>query len=127
MDAETFAVAEKLVQVEMTPKDRAEAAGNWQQSMAAVVERRVGPRKLAIGYGDVPATVWKPEMRRMIHPESMPLRNDSLTSEPEQPKADEDIAYAPVAWLSGWILRKELTSERLTRIYLERLKSISQC
>ena len=122
VDAETFAVAEKLVQVEMTPKDRAEAAGNWQQSMAAVVERRVGPRKLAIGYGDVPATVWKPEMPRMIHPESMPLRIDSLTSVPELPKADEDIAYAPVAWLSGWILRKELTSERLTRIYLERLK-----
>lgn len=33
---ETFAEAEKLVQAEMTPKDLAQAAGNWQQSMAAV-------------------------------------------------------------------------------------------
>ena len=58
--SETFAEAEKLVQVAMTAKDRAEAAGNWRQSMAAVYERRVGPRKLAIGDGMAPATVWNP-------------------------------------------------------------------
>ena len=51
VDAEAFAVAEKLVQVEMTPKDRAEAAGNWQQSMAAVVERRVGAAEAGAGGG----------------------------------------------------------------------------
>src|ERR1039458_5336293 len=44
----TFAEAEKLVQVEMTPKDLAQAAGNWQQSLASVYERRVGPRKLQL-------------------------------------------------------------------------------
>lgn len=39
---QTFAEAEKLVQVEMTAKDLAQAAGNWQQSLASV-------------YGTVPA------------------------------------------------------------------------
>ena len=32
VSVETFVQAEKLVQVEMTPKDLAEAAGNWRQA-----------------------------------------------------------------------------------------------
>ncbi len=58
----TFVEAEKLMQVTMSPEHRAEAAGNWRQSMAAVYERRTGPRKVEIGYGDVPATVWNPQL-----------------------------------------------------------------
>ena len=39
------------------------------------------------------------------------------------PGNDEDIAFAPVTWLSAWVgLEKKITSERLTKIYLERLK-----
>jgi Asp-tRNA(Asn)/Glu-tRNA(Gln) amidotransferase A subunit family amidase len=38
------------------------------------------------------------------------------------PKRDRDIAFAPVADLSRWIEGRALTSERLTRIYLERLE-----
>ena len=34
VSAATFAEAEKLVQVEMTPADRAEAAENWRMQMA---------------------------------------------------------------------------------------------
>jgi hypothetical protein len=59
---QTFAEAEKLVQVEMTPKDLAQAAGNWQQSLASVYERRVGPRKLHIEESVAPATVWNPTL-----------------------------------------------------------------
>src|SRR6185369_4891591 len=44
----TFAEAEKLVRFEMTPKDRAQAAGNWRSAMAQLYERRPGPRKIAI-------------------------------------------------------------------------------
>jgi hypothetical protein len=46
----TFEEAEKLARVEMTPHDRAQAALNWRQSMAALNERRNGPRWL-IGPG----------------------------------------------------------------------------
>ena len=60
----TFVEAEKLVQVTMSPAHRAQAAGNWRQSMAAVYERRTGPRKVEIEYGDVPATVWNPLLAR---------------------------------------------------------------
>ncbi|QMV18205.1 amidase [Granulicella sp. 5B5] len=123
VDAETFAVAGKLMQVEMTAKDRAEAAGNWQQSMAAVVERRVGPRKVEIGYGDVPATVWNPGHRGL---ECVSLTDDlwvgALRAEEIEPGDDASIAFAGVYQLAYWIKSKQLTSERLTKIYLERLK-----
>src|SRR5947209_15964593 len=46
VSAATFAEAEKLVRVEMTDKDRAQAASNWRNSMAALYERRTGPHKV---------------------------------------------------------------------------------
>ncbi len=48
VSAATFAEAEKLVRVEMTEKDRAQAASNWRESMAPLYERRTGPRKVAL-------------------------------------------------------------------------------
>jgi len=38
------------------------------------------------------------------------------------PAKDEDIAFATVTQLSRWVETRQLTSERLTRIYLDRLK-----
>jgi len=38
------------------------------------------------------------------------------------PARDEDIAFAPVHQLARWIESRQLTSERLTRLYLERLE-----
>jgi Asp-tRNA(Asn)/Glu-tRNA(Gln) amidotransferase A subunit family amidase len=38
------------------------------------------------------------------------------------PAKDEDIAFAPVTELSRWIEMRRLSSERLTRIYLDRLE-----
>jgi Asp-tRNA(Asn)/Glu-tRNA(Gln) amidotransferase A subunit family amidase len=38
------------------------------------------------------------------------------------PAKDDEIAFAPVTQLSPWIKQRKLTSERLTRIYLERLE-----
>ena len=60
VSVETFAQAEKLVEVELTAKDRAEAAGNWRQAMAPFYERRVGPRVVPLPDSVSPATVWHP-------------------------------------------------------------------
>ncbi|MEM9064016.1 MAG: amidase [Planctomycetota bacterium] len=40
------------------------------------------------------------------------------------PASEEDIAFAPVTSLSVWVRDRELTSTRLTRIYLERIKRL---
>jgi Asp-tRNA(Asn)/Glu-tRNA(Gln) amidotransferase A subunit family amidase len=129
VSVETFVEAEKLVQVKMTAKDLAEAAGNWRQSMAAVYERRVGPRKVAIPDGAVPATVWNPLMPKVqgvaaVVGESSFVRDAGKGT--ALPGGDEDIAYAPVAQLSRWIETRQITSERLTKIYLARLERFNK-
>ena len=58
--AATFAEAEKLMQVTMTAAERQQAAGSWRQSLAQYLERRTGPRKVALADTDAPATTWNP-------------------------------------------------------------------
>src|SRR6185312_5598258 len=125
VSAETFVEAGKLMQIEMKPADLAEAAGNWPQAMAPVYERRVGPRKLAITDADVPATVWDPRAAGIAGPKMVAVESgyvDGTDAKSMLPAKDEDIAFATVVQLSGWIKSRQLTSERLTKIYLERLK-----
>ncbi|HLI75967.1 MAG TPA: amidase [Acidobacteriaceae bacterium] len=121
---ETFREAEKLMRVEYSEAHLAEAAGNWQQAMAPLYERRTGPRKLELGYDDVPATVWNPEMKAFGQASTGPTGGfqPSLPAVKPLPANDEDIAFSTVVELSGWIRERKLTSERLTRLYLERLK-----
>src|SRR4029450_13486305 len=52
----TFAEAEKLMQVTMTPSERQQATDSWRQSLAPYLERRTGPRKGGIDDAAAPAT-----------------------------------------------------------------------
>src|SRR5437016_8806643 len=56
----TFAEAEKLMQVTMTPAERQQAADSWRTSLAQYFERRTGPRRVALTDTDAPATLWNP-------------------------------------------------------------------
>jgi Asp-tRNA(Asn)/Glu-tRNA(Gln) amidotransferase A subunit family amidase len=118
----TFAEAEKLVQFEMTAAERAVAAGSWRKTMAAVYERRSGPRKLAIETTIAPASTWNPVLPgQKAGPERERFARSKNDPGP-LPTRDEDIAFAPVTQLSRWIETRKLTSERLTNIYLKRLE-----
>ena len=118
----TFAEAEKLVQFEMSPGERAEAALNWREQMAPLYERRTGPRKIALEPSLAPATQWNPTQIG-IRPAEGPNRFvRSASANAPMPTNDADIAYASVAQLSRWIESRKLTSERLTGIYLDRLQ-----
>ena len=126
VSAATFAEAGKLVQVEMTAADRAMAASNWRMQIAPLYEFRTGPRRIALESTVAPATQWNPS--------SIGARRDKLGSKAGSsfirsagkaapvPGSDEDLAFASVAQLSRWIESRQLTSERLTKIYLERLE-----
>ncbi len=123
VSTQTFVEAEKLVQLEMPPKDIAQAAGNWQQSLAAVYERRTGPRKLAIEETVAPATTWNPTLPGMS---SGPAKSSFVASAHaagKLPERDADIAFAPVTSLAAWIKSRQITPERLTDIYLKRLET----
>ena len=120
--AATVAEAEKLVRVELAPKHRAQLAGNWRQAMAPAMERRTGPRKVALETSVAPASQWNPVLPGTS---AGPTRDRFLRGKADPgpvPKREDDIAYAPVTALSRWVESRALTSERLTRIYLERLE-----
>jgi Asp-tRNA(Asn)/Glu-tRNA(Gln) amidotransferase A subunit family amidase len=118
----TFAEAEKLVQVEMAAADRAMASASWRQTMAALYERRTGPRKVALETTLAPYSQWNPVLAGRS---AMPANNRFVRSNADPgllPSSDDEIAYAPVAKLSRWIEQRKLTSERLTQIYLKRIE-----
>jgi Asp-tRNA(Asn)/Glu-tRNA(Gln) amidotransferase A subunit family amidase len=119
----TFAEAEKLMQVKLSEAERAEAAGNWRNSLAPVYERRTGPRAIELEPTLAPYSRWNP----VLPGQRAAAETDRFVwSRPDPgplPSRDEDIAFAPVTHLAGWIEKRQLTSERLTQIYLKRLKT----
>ena len=122
VSASTFAEAETLAQVTMSAAEREMAAASWRQSMAPLLERRVGPRKIALEPHVAPATRWDPVL---AGENSGPSRDTFVRSRIEAvalPTSDADIAFSPVMQLSRWIEQKKLTSERLTNIYLRRIE-----
>jgi Asp-tRNA(Asn)/Glu-tRNA(Gln) amidotransferase A subunit family amidase len=118
----TFAEAEKLAQVTMSPAEREMAAASWRQSMAPFLERRVGPRKVALDASLPPATLWNPAF---TGGGGSPIRDTFVRSNSDSaplPSSDADIAFSSVTRLSRWIEQRALTSERLTNIYLGRIQ-----
>ena len=118
----TFAEAEKLMRVELTPAELQEAAGNWRMSMAPLYERRTGPRKVELEPTLAPYSRWNPVLPGET---AGPQRDVFVWSKADPgplPRNDEDIAFAPLTHLARWIETRKLTSERLTNIYLERVK-----
>ncbi len=118
----TIAEAERLVQVEYTAAERAQAAGNWRVSLAPLFERRTGPRKLALDPALAPGSRWDPSLPGIPPGPSHRRFVRSTQAAGIPPTRDEDIAFARLPTLSRWIQSRALSSERLTTIYLERLE-----
>ncbi len=125
----TIYEAEKLVQIQMPQPEVEQAAASWRPNLAALYERRTGPKKVEIPDTLPPATVWNPitvepyfrPFEGIVHKQPERFVRSKMDPGP-LPSNDEDIAFAPVTRLSRWIEQKKLTSTRLTQIYLERLR-----
>jgi Asp-tRNA(Asn)/Glu-tRNA(Gln) amidotransferase A subunit family amidase len=118
----TFIEAEKLVQVQMTGEECAQAATSWRGNMASLYERRTGPRKVALDSSLAPFSRYQSTMPGQKLPERKNLFVRSKSDPGPLPTIEEEIAFAPVTKLSQWIEQKKLTSERLTQIYLKRIE-----
>jgi len=122
---ETFTQAEKLEQVELTEAEKKQAADSWRGNIAPLYERRTGPRKLELDVEDSPYSLWNPVLPGE---KAGPTRNRFVRSGRDPgplPSKDEDIAFSTVTQLSRWIEKRQITSERLTKIYLERLEKFN--
>jgi Asp-tRNA(Asn)/Glu-tRNA(Gln) amidotransferase A subunit family amidase len=118
---DTIREAEKLAGVEYTPAEREQLVKSIGAQVAAVKSIRDLPRPRELQ----PALIFDPRLPGVSYP---PQGNRVvLGKNPIQPlpKNDADIAFAPVVTLSQWIKSRQLTSERLTEIYLERIRRIA--
>ena len=119
--AATFVEAEKLLQVTYTDADRATMVAAWRRSMPPMLERRTGPRTVPLPDTLAPGMVWNPVLPMMPAPAPRDRFVPAPSAPASLPSSDDDIAFAPVTALSRWIAARQLTSERLTTIYLERI------
>jgi Asp-tRNA(Asn)/Glu-tRNA(Gln) amidotransferase A subunit family amidase len=118
----TFAEAEKLAQVQWNADERSQAAISWRKTMAALYERRTGPRNVALEPTLAPYSQWNPVLPGQ---KDGPVLDRFVRSDADPgplPANDADIAYAPVTRLSRWIEQRKITSERLTQIYIQRIE-----
>jgi hypothetical protein len=88
----TFAEAEKLLQVELTDRERTLAAGSWRRTMASLYERRTGPRKAALETALAPASRWDPVLPGQKPGPEHDRFTRSKTDPGSVPANDEDLA-----------------------------------
>ena len=121
-----FAEAEKLVQVTDSAAHRAQAAENWQRSMAGLYERRTGPRKVELpdAGAPAPAAVWNPLLPGQHLVASAKGDSFEPLPAPHPPAAQSRRRHRFRHRARARRLDQEpkLSCRRLATIYLERLE-----
>lgn len=121
IDVETVRRSERLAGVSFTDDERKTIAETIEEQLALMRRRQslgAMPNELP------PAGVFDPRLPGMTFDEvQRPLRWSDDPA-PALPADDEAIAFAPIHRLSKWLHDGRLTSERLTGIYLDRLKRL---
>jgi Asp-tRNA(Asn)/Glu-tRNA(Gln) amidotransferase A subunit family amidase len=110
--------AERLAQVVYTPEERALMLDTIDAQLRHAVARRQVSLPTDLG----PASRFDPRLPGFKMPAQERLVLPSVTT--PLPERDEDIAFAPVTALAGWIKSGRLSCLRLTEIYLERIARI---
>ncbi len=107
--------AERLLAVAYTAQERAQMVGNLEGQIESAVARR--QVDLA---NSVPMSLrFDPRLPGFDMPQADGVTG--TTPDAALPESDEDIAFAGLPQLGAWIASGALTSERLTRIYLDRI------
>jgi len=88
-------------------------------SLADQIELAVRRRAMKLPNWLPPATVFDQRLPGFTMPAQSRMNIPRIA--PPLPANDEDIAFAPVSHQSAWIAGGQLTSVRLTRIYLDRV------
>ncbi len=116
IDDATLDAAERLFGVRYTDAERAQMRDNLGSQVELAVRRRAVRLPNALR----PATLFDPRLPGFVMPAQSSLNIPRIA--PALPRTDEDIAFSPVRHLSAWIAGGQLSSVRLTRIYLDRIR-----
>jgi len=116
----TLEAAQALAALRFDERQRAQMLPLLEQEVARFVARRAHPLPNALN----PAAAFDPRLPgEVFDARGAPLVL-SEEAPPPCPGDDADIAFAPLRWLGAWLRRGDLTSVRLTSIYLDRLRRI---
>ncbi|HEX5459920.1 MAG TPA: amidase [Steroidobacteraceae bacterium] len=118
--ATTVAEAEKLVALQFTPEQRHLLA----RSLPAQVRSFEARRRYGLTNSAAPAYAFDPRVPGVAYRPQTNRVQSSRSRTPNLPDSDVDIAFASVIELAHWIRTRQLSSVRLTGIYLKRLKTI---
>jgi Asp-tRNA(Asn)/Glu-tRNA(Gln) amidotransferase A subunit family amidase len=118
---QTLAEAEKLVYLSLTPEQRRKLI----PTSRALVEDIKALRRIPLPRDLEGALVFNPRLAGVDYPVQNNVIRLATSDVPAMPTTDDDIAYAPVVWLSRWIQTHQLTASRLTDIYLRRIDRIA--
>ncbi len=116
IDDATLDAAERLFGVRYTDAERAQMRDNLGGQVELAVKRRAVRLPNALP----PATLFDPRLPGFVMPAQSAL--NIPRNAPALPETDEDIAFSPVRHLSAWIAGGQISSVRLTRIYLDRIR-----
>ncbi len=119
IDERTIAEAEKLAGIAFTDDERRMMAEHVEEHLQRLRQRQT---LLPIPFELSPALRFDPRLPGMDFTSLGRTVRWSDSAEEPLPRRDEDIAFAPVTTLARWIKERRLPSQRLTRIYLDRLK-----
>jgi len=118
---ETIAAAEQVVAIDYTEAERRQILTRIGEQNERTAQRRTYQPDNGFG----PAVVFDPRLPGMeiaandggVVPSGAPV--------PALPDDDDDIAYAPLTHLAGWLKDGAITSTRLTEIYLARIERLA--
>ena len=113
---ETIAAAEDVAGVRYSDEERIAMLDN----LAAQIDLAVRRRKTPLPNDLAPATRFDPRLLGWRAPLATPFQPPTLNPGP-LPDAAEDIAFAPVTKLAGWIAARAISCERLATLYLDRI------
>jgi Asp-tRNA(Asn)/Glu-tRNA(Gln) amidotransferase A subunit family amidase len=117
---ETIAAAEKLLGLSYTAAERAQMADN----LGGQIDAARACRAMALPNDAPTASRFDPRLpgfRMPPGPDVLSLSSDL----PALPANAEDIAFAPLKHLTGWVAGGALTSRSLTEIYLDRISALA--
>lgn len=111
--------AERMLGIVYTARERQQMVGNLDGQLASAVQRRATKLDNTVPM----ASRFDPRLAGFAMPAETGLHFSAIPA--ALPDNDEDIAFAPVARLSGWIKSGVLSSRRLTGIYLDRIAALN--
>jgi Asp-tRNA(Asn)/Glu-tRNA(Gln) amidotransferase A subunit family amidase len=120
LSIETIAAAEDIMGVRYSEAERAAMLDN----LAAQIDLAARRRETPLRYDLAPATRFDPRLPGWTAPTATPFRPAAADPGP-LPDAAEDIAFAPVTRLAGWIAARAISCERLASLYLDRIERLA--